>query len=108
MTGFQKFIKYAAIAFGIYLSITIVLALLGIANGLVKGSKQSVAEIVENMDEDDLKNIDGIGDSIAQSIITHRAEHGSFYRLEDVMDVNGIGNATFSKLKNYIRLKEAN
>ena len=57
MTGFQKFIKYAAIAFGIYLSITIVLVLLGIANGLVKGSKQSVTEIVENMDEDDLKNI---------------------------------------------------
>ena len=55
MTGFQKFIKYAAIAFGIYLSITIVLVLLGIANGLVKGSKQSVTEIVENMDEDDLK-----------------------------------------------------
>ena len=57
MTGFQKFIKYAAITFGIYLSITIVLVLLGIANGLVKGSKQSVTEIVENMDEDDLKNI---------------------------------------------------
>lgn len=31
MTGFQRFIKYAAIAFGIYLSITIVLVLLGIA-----------------------------------------------------------------------------
>ena len=39
MTGFQKFIKYAAIAFGIYLSITIVLVLLGIARGFVGASR---------------------------------------------------------------------
>ena len=39
MTGFQKFIKYAAIAFGIYLSITIVLVLLGVARGFVGASK---------------------------------------------------------------------
>ena len=57
MTGFQKFIKYAAIAFGIYLSITIVFVLLGIANGFVKSSKQSVTEIVENIDESHLKDI---------------------------------------------------
>ena len=57
MTGFQKFIKYAAIVFGIYLSITIVLVLLGIANGFVKSSKQSVTEIVENIDESHLKDI---------------------------------------------------
>ena len=57
MTGVQKFIKYTAIAFGIYLSITIVLVLLGIVNGLVKGSKQSTTEIIENIDGDDLKDI---------------------------------------------------
>ena len=39
MTGFQKFIKYAAIAFGIYLSITIVLVLLGIAREFVGASR---------------------------------------------------------------------
>ena len=41
MTGFQKFIKYAAIAFGIYLSITIVFVLLGIARGSVGASKNN-------------------------------------------------------------------
>ena len=41
MTGFQKFIKYAAIAFGIYLSITIVFVLLGIARGFVGASKNN-------------------------------------------------------------------
>ena len=39
MTGFQKFIKYGAITFGIYLSITIVFVLLGIARGFVGASR---------------------------------------------------------------------
>jgi len=52
MTGFQKFIKYAAIAFGIYLSITIVLALLGIARGLVGASKNDeFKDIVRDREE---------------------------------------------------------
>ena len=52
MTGFQKFIKYAAIAFGIYLSITIVLALLGIARGLVRASKNDeFKDIVTDREE---------------------------------------------------------
>lgn len=52
MTGFQKFIKYAAIAFGIYLSITIVLALLGIARGLVRASKNDeFKDIVTDKEE---------------------------------------------------------
>ena len=42
MTGFQKFIKYAAIAFGIYLSVTIVFVLLGIAKGLVISSQEEI------------------------------------------------------------------
>ena len=52
MTGFQKFIKYAAIAFGIYLSITIVLALLGIARGLVRASENDeFKDIVTDREE---------------------------------------------------------
>lgn len=52
MTGFQKFIKYAAIAFGIYLSITIVLVLLGIARGLVGASRNDeFKDIVEYREE---------------------------------------------------------
>lgn len=55
MTGFQKFIKYAAIAFGIYLSITIVFILLGIAGTFVGIShigngtfEQRIEERIEN------------------------------------------------------------
>ena len=50
--------------------------------------------------------ISGIGDAIASQIIAHRNENGVFYCLEDLMNVNGIGNATFEKLKDSIYLHE--
>ena len=67
MTGFQKFIKYAAIAFGIYLSITIVLVLLGIARGLVGASrndefKDIVKDREEYHTEDITRNYENIKD----------------------------------------------
>ena len=42
--------------------------------------------------------------TVANSIISHRTEHGSFQTLEDIMDVYGIGNATYTKVRNYITL----
>ena len=54
MTGLQKFIKYVAIAFGIYLSITIVLVFLGIARGLVFSSQTENRDFTTNEDFKDL------------------------------------------------------
>ena len=52
MTGFQKFIKYAAIALGIYLSITIVLVLLGIARGFVGASRNNeIRDLVRDREQ---------------------------------------------------------
>lgn len=47
MTGLQKFIKYAAIAFGVYLSITIVFMFLEIAREFVGSSKEHRSLIEE-------------------------------------------------------------
>ena len=48
MTGLQKFIKYAAIAFGIYLSITIVFVILELARGFVGVSKTGDKGLIEH------------------------------------------------------------
>lgn len=74
----------------------------------VCGNTKYIKYNINNCEKSDLKKIEGIGDSIAQSIIQYRSENGSFTRLEDLKDVNGIGNATFSLLKNSIRLKDSN
>lgn len=62
---------------------------------------------INSCSAEELQEIEGIGSSISNSIVTYRSEIGSYKQLEDIMKVNGIGNSTFSKLKNFIRLKDA-
>ena len=56
-------------------------------------------------DEETLQTVGGIGSTIAKAIVSYRTSNGSFGRIEDIKKVNGIGNATFEKVKNYIRLR---
>lgn len=46
--------------------------------------------------------LDGIGEVMAARIIAYRDEIGSFSKLEQLMDVNGIGETKFNNIKNYI------
>lgn len=55
--------------------------------------------------KENLMTINGVGSSIATAIISYRDENGEFDYLEEVMEVTGIGNATFEKMKNYITLE---
>ena len=49
-----------------------------------------------------LVGLDGIGDKMAQRIITYRTEHGPFETIQDIMKVNGIGDKKFEKIKSRI------
>lgn len=50
----------------------------------------------------ELETLPGVGPAIAQRIIDHRTEHGPFQAVEDIMDVKGIGPATFEELRDWI------
>lgn len=68
-------------------------------------------EMIEkvNINKDDsetLQSVNGIGYTVANSIVTYRENNGNFYRIEDLKNVSGIGNATFEKIKNYVRLRD--
>lgn len=52
----------------------------------------------------ELERLPGIGPTKAQAIILYRQEHGSFKKLEDIMEVPGIGKATFEQLREFITL----
>lgn len=54
----------------------------------------------------EIETIQGIGNAISTAIVNYRKAGNKFNRLEDVKNVNGIGNATFEKLKNFIRLRD--
>lgn len=50
----------------------------------------------------ELETLPRIGPAIAQRIVDYRAEHGFFQKIEDIMNVTGIGPATFDAIKDLI------
>ena len=54
--------------------------------------------------KEELMTLPGIGESKANNIIKYREEHGEFQNLEDIMNVSGIGESAYSKIKDYIKL----
>ncbi|MBI4297341.1 MAG: ComEA family DNA-binding protein [Chloroflexi bacterium] len=50
----------------------------------------------------ELETLPDIGPVLAGRIVQYRDEHGPFQRIEDILDVQGIGPATFNKLKDSI------
>ncbi len=68
-----------------------------------EGEKQSPQKIDINRAEPWLlESLPGIGEVLAQRIVDYRNEHGLFKRIEDLLNVSGIGPATFEKIKDYI------
>ena len=49
-------------------------------------------------DQARLEQLPGVGPATAQTILTWRAKHGSFTRIEELQEVDGIGPKTYAKL----------
>ena len=49
-----------------------------------------------------LESLPGIGPALAQRIVEHREKSGPFERIEDVMQVSGIGEAIFEGIQDLI------
>jgi len=52
----------------------------------------------------ELDSLPGIGPSTAQKIIDYREAHGGFSSIEEIMNVSGIGEAKFEKIKDLITI----
>lgn len=53
---------------------------------------------------DEFKVLNGIGEKKAIMVINYRNEHGAFSKIEDIMNVSGIGQKTFDKNKEFLRI----
>lgn len=53
---------------------------------------------------EELMTISGVGESKAKAIIKYREENGEFKTIEDIKNVSGIGDALYSKIKDYIKV----
>lgn len=52
----------------------------------------------------ELDKLDGIGPAIAQKIVDYRTQNGLFKKIEDIMNVSGIGEGKFVNIKDKIDL----
>jgi len=66
------------------------------------GTGSGLQVAVNTATEEELMQIPGIGPAKAKAIIAYRDEHGPFQRVEDLLQVNGIGEKTLEKLKPYL------
>ena len=53
---------------------------------------------------EELLTLNGLGKVKAEAIIKYRIEFGLFKTIEDIMNVKGIGESTFEKIKEYITI----
>lgn len=59
---------------------------------------------INNATKDELMTLKGIGEAKALAIIEYREKNNGFKTLEDIMNVSGIGEAAFNKIKDSITL----
>lgn len=67
-------------------------------------SKNQVVNI-NKATKEEFQTLQGIGESIAEKIITYRKENGSFKQIEDIKNVPGIGDAKYQNIKDKISVK---
>ncbi|WP_225744258.1 helix-hairpin-helix domain-containing protein [Marinilactibacillus sp. Marseille-P9653] len=54
---------------------------------------------INNADQGELTQLNGIGDSRAQSIVHYREENGRFKTIEEIKNISGIGEKIFDSIK---------
>jgi competence protein ComEA len=51
---------------------------------------------------EELDTLPGVGPATAQAILDHRAEHGPFTAVDQLLDVRGIGDAKLAELRDRV------
>ena len=70
-----------------------------------KKSKRDIEKInLNKATQTELETLPGIGPSTAEKIIAYRKENGNFKNIEDIMNVNGIGESKYSKIRDLINV----
>ena len=84
----------------------VLLATMGgtVAEGQAKGNSKAASAItppinINTATAAQLEALPGIGARTAQAIVDHRQKNGGFKKIEELMNVKGIGEKSFLKLK---------
>lgn len=95
-----------ALAVSLMLAVMQPACLAAIGPAAAKGAP--VMEGVVNLNtatKTELIKLPRVGESVARRIIAFREQHGPFQRPEDLMNVQGIGERTFNKLRPHLAVE---
>ncbi len=59
---------------------------------------------INTADAEELQQLNGVGPATAEKIISYREDNGRFSAIEDIMNVSGIGEKTFEKFSEDIKV----
>ena len=81
------------------------------AQGKSSGSKPAVATAATPLNLNtataaQIATLPGVGPKAAQRIVEYRQKNGGFKKIEELMNVKGIGEKSFLKLKSLITVSE--
>ncbi|MFI6486302.1 helix-hairpin-helix domain-containing protein [Streptomyces sp. NPDC050564] len=71
--------------------------------GSAAGAAPSAPVALNTATVDQLDSLPGVGPVLAQHIIDYRTQHGGFRSVDELREVNGIGDRRFSDLRNLVR-----
>lgn len=104
--AFASFVSTALVAAGIAVAVSAQGAAPG-GQGGGSSSKEKPPIAVVNINTGtsvELQTLPGVGAATATRIIEYRQKNGGFKKIEDLMNVRGIGEKTFLKLKPLITI----
>lgn len=74
-------------------------------NGNNQSDSQTNKININTADVNQLDDIPGVGPATANKILSYRNENGNFKNIEDMKNVNGIGDKKFENMKEFICVK---
>ena len=71
--------------------------------GAVAGAAPSAPVSLNTATVEQLDTLPGVGPVLAQHIVDYRTQHGGFRSVDELREVNGIGDRRFADLRNVVR-----
>jgi competence protein ComEA len=83
------------------------MAALSAAPATASGASSAAPAAMVNINSagvDELVTLPGIGKAYAERIVEYRQKNGPFKKVEDILNVRGIGEKTFDRIKDRLTL----